>query len=76
MLAGHLVHEALAVTEALYLCEHQRIDVIVIAGDIEDQDFAEAQVHYMTIRLKPEATAKQLVWELTQLFPASTETVQ
>jgi hypothetical protein len=30
---GYEVVEALAVSEVLYLCEHHRIDVIVIASD-------------------------------------------
>lgn len=49
--AGLGFHEVLAVSEALYLCEHQWIDVILIGADIEDQDFAEAQLHCLTIPL-------------------------
>jgi hypothetical protein len=68
ILAGHQVFEALAISEVLYLCEHHRVDVIVIAPDIDDPDFAEAQLHQFTIKLKPEATAKDLIWELSNLF--------
>jgi hypothetical protein len=76
MLAGHQVHEALAVSEALYLCEQGPVDVIVIAPDVEDPDLVEAQLHHITIRMKPEGTAKELVWELSQLFPQQPGTIQ
>ena len=75
ILAGHQVFEASDVSEAIYLCERKRVDVIVIAPDIDD-DMVEAQLHYLTIRLKPEATAKDLIWELSRLFPDKTMTVQ
>ena len=73
-LAGHKVFDALDVSQALYFCEHERIDVIVIAADMED--FTEAQLRYITIRLKPEATAKELIWELVQLFPDKPVSIQ
>jgi len=38
--------EALAVSEALYVCEHRRTDAIVIAPDADDADLAKA--HYTT----------------------------
>jgi hypothetical protein len=71
ILAGHQVFEAADVSEAIYLCEHRRVDVIVIASDIDDE-MVEAQLHHLTIRLKPEASAKELIWELSNLFPDKT----
>ena len=76
MMAGHRAWECLSVSEVLYVCEHEWVDVVVIAPDIEDPDFAEAQLHHFTIQLKTEATAKELIWELSQLFPDKTATVQ
>lgn len=76
MLAGHQVFEAFDVSEALYLCEHQRVDLIVIGDDIEDPDLAEAQLHYLTIRMKPGGSAKELVWELSKLFPRNLASIQ
>ena len=76
MQAGHHVFEALAVSEALYLCEHEKVDVIVIGPDIDDPDLAEAQLHYLTIRLRPEASAKELIWELSNLFPGAPGRIQ
>lgn len=74
--AGHRVFEALAVSEALYLCETENVDAIVIGADVEDPDVVEAQMRRITIKLKPEATAKELIWELAQLFPDKAATVQ
>ena len=67
--AGYKVFEAQAVSEVLHFCEREQIDAIVIGPDIEDPDLIEVQIREITIKLKPEATTKELVWELTQLFP-------
>jgi len=32
IMAGYQVYDALAVSEVLYLCEHHKIDAVVIAG--------------------------------------------
>lgn len=69
ILARYRVFAALAVSEVLHLCETQNIDVIVIGADVEEPDVVEAQMRHITLRLKPEATAKDVVWELSQLFP-------
>jgi hypothetical protein len=74
--AGYRVLEALAVSEALYLCETENVDAIVIAPDVEDSDVVEAQMRRITIKLKPEATAKDVIWELSQLFPQRPDVVQ
>lgn len=76
MLAGHRAWECLSVSEALYICEREWIDAIVIAPDIEDPDFAEAQLHHFTIQLKPDATSKDVIWQLSQLFPGKATTIQ
>jgi len=73
-LAGHTVWEALAVSEVLYLCEHENVDVVVIGPDVEDADVIEAQMRQITLRLKPGATAKDVMWELAQLFPSAVPT--
>jgi hypothetical protein len=36
MMAGYQVYETLAVSEVLYLCEHHKIDAVVIAADVEE----------------------------------------
>jgi hypothetical protein len=75
-LAAYRVFEALAVSEALYLCETENVDAIVIAADVEDPDVVEAQMRRITIKLKPVATVKKLLWELSKLFPDGAATVQ
>ena len=72
-LAGYAVWEALAVSEVLYLCEHHNIDVVVIAPDVEDADIVEVQMRRMTLTLKLGATVKDVMWELAQLFPSTSQ---
>jgi hypothetical protein len=74
--AGCEVFEALEISEVWYLCEHQRIDVVVIAPDIEDQDKVEIQLTHNTIKMKPETNAKDVLWELSNLFPDATPHIQ
>jgi hypothetical protein len=76
MLAGYRVKEVLTVSEALYLCETEHIDAIVIAADVEDPEVIEAQMRHITITLKPHATVRELIWELSQLFPGKAATIQ
>lgn len=68
--------QCLSVAEVLYICEDQWIDVVVIAPEVEDPDLVEAHLRHFTIRLKPDATAKDLIWELARIFPGGTATVQ
>jgi hypothetical protein len=74
IVAGHRVWECLSVSEALYLCEQHWIDAVVIAAEVEDADVVEAHLRHFTIRMKPEATAKELIWELSRMFPEHTRT--
>jgi hypothetical protein len=76
ILAGHRAWECLSVSEALYICEQQWVDAVVIAPDVEDADVVEVHLRHFTIRLEPDATAKDLIWELSRLFPDHTATVQ
>jgi hypothetical protein len=75
-LAGYTVYEALAVSEVLYLCEHHKIDAVVIAADVDDREVIEAQMRHITMKLKPSATAKDVIWELETIFGKRSETVQ
>ena len=76
ILAGHQVWEALAVSEVLYLCEQHTIDVVIITADVEHGKMIEKQLRGIVMRLKPEADTMAVQWELSQLFPASTGTIQ
>lgn len=74
MLRGFCVHEAVSVSEIMYLCEHHPIDVVMIAHDVET--FGDIQQTRITIRLKETATVGEIVWELTNLFPGRELVVQ
>ena len=68
ILAGYRVFEVSAISEAFYLCEQQTVELVVIDPGVQNPDLTDLQRSHITIRLKPEATAKDLVWELSQLF--------
>lgn len=70
ILAGYRVFEVLEVSEVLHLCETEWIYAVVIGADVEDSDAVAVQMKHLTLRLKPGATAKDIIWELTQLFTA------
>jgi len=74
--AGYQVFEALDVSEVLHLCEHHKIDAVLIGADIDEPDVIEVQLREITIKLKAEATVKDLVWELSNLFPDKTVRIQ
>ncbi len=74
--ACYRVFEAASVSEVLYLCENESVDVVVISPEVDDPDVIQAQLRRITITLKPEATVKDLVWELTLLFPSAGMSVQ
>jgi ABC-type nitrate/sulfonate/bicarbonate transport system ATPase subunit len=76
MLAGYQVFEALFADEVLHLLETEHIDVVVIAHDVVDPEIAEVQRRVVTLRLEPQATAKDVVWELSQLLPGEDVTLQ
>jgi hypothetical protein len=67
--AGYRVFEALEISEVMHLCEHEQIDMVVIAPDIEDQEMVEVQLRRITIKMKPGSTAKDVLWELWNVFP-------
>lgn len=75
MLAGHRAWECRSVSEVLYICEREWIDAVVIAPEVEDRDVVAAQLRQITIQLEPHATATDLIWELSKLFPSGTATV-
>jgi len=62
--AGHRVWEALSVSEVLYLLEHENIDVVVIAPDVDDPEMAELHLRRTCIKLKDNFQFGDLIWEL------------
>lgn len=76
ILAGHRVKEAVSVSEVLFVCENEPVDAVVIAANVEDPDVVEAQMRRITLRLKPGATARDVIWEVSQLFPPTNAVIQ
>ncbi len=74
--AGYIVFEALEISEVMYLCQHEKIDLIVIAPDVEEPDMVEVQLRRPTVRLKPGSKAKDALWELWNLFPDVEQRIQ
>lgn len=69
--AGHRLFEALAVSEVLYLMEHEDIDFVVIALDVEDPEMAELHIRRPCIKLQPGWKLADLIWELSCLSGAA-----
>ncbi len=71
MLAGYKVTEALWADEVLQLLETEHIDIVVITHDFNDDDpeLPEVKRRLKTLKLEPQAKAKDIVWELSHLFP-------
>lgn len=45
-------------------------NAVVVAPDVDAPDLAETHLHHVITRLKPEASASDLIWALSELFPA------
>jgi hypothetical protein len=67
--AGYTVWEALSVSEVLHLCEHQKIDAVIIGPARAMDALLPLSLKLPTIRLESEGDVTQLVWELERLFP-------
>jgi len=76
ILFGHQVWEALAISEVLFLCEQHSIDAIIIAAEVESGELIEKQLPGIVMRLDQSANASYLNWELSQLFPTNSSTIQ
>jgi len=67
-LFGHQVWEALDVSEVLFLSEQHRVDAVIIAAEVEGGELIEKQLRGTVMRLKSNADAAYVDWELAQLF--------
>ena len=74
--AGFTVFEALAISEVLHLCETEKIEIVVIAADVEENRVTKIQHHVTILRLKPETTTQDIIAEFRQLFPDKRVSVQ
>jgi hypothetical protein len=67
-LAGYEVFESLAISEVLHLTEYYDVAAIIITAEYDHPALNEIQQHHITVKLNQEATAKDVVWELLNLF--------
>ena len=70
MLDGYEVHEALWADEVLHRNETEQIDVVVIMEGVEDPELPGLLGKFITLKLKPDATPVDMIWELTQTVSA------
>jgi hypothetical protein len=75
-LAGYRVFEALALSEVLYLQEHENIDAVIIAADVEEQAEKVKQIRGIVLALKSNATVAEVQWELSALFSKQVHPIQ
>lgn len=72
LLAGYQVYEALAISEVLHLCEYYDIAAVLIVPGLEPPGLDKIQRHCITVKLNETALPKDILWELSHLFPTST----
>jgi len=62
---GHIVHEAIAISEVLALAEqHPNASVVITAG-VDHERAKMIQQHYRAMHLKATASVKDILWELS-----------
>jgi hypothetical protein len=71
-LAGYKVHETLWADEVFQLMETGHVDVVVIKSGVDDPEIPGLQKKLMSLVLDCGATAADVIWELSNLFPRTT----
>jgi hypothetical protein len=74
--AGFRVWEALEESEINHLCATEDIDCIVLAHDLPWRKQIAARSGRVCVLLEPTTTVKDLIWELSQLFPKTDRAIQ
>lgn len=67
--AGFQVYEALAISDVFCLAEQYPSAIVVIDSSVEDLAALEIARSEPTLRLKPRATAADVIWRLSELSP-------
>ncbi len=75
-LAGYRVFEALAISEVLYLQEHENINVVVIDSSVKAAEEKARQLRGIIVTLQARATSADVQWGLSLLFPSSVPSLQ
>lgn len=68
-LAGYRVFEALWADEVFQLMETEDVDVVVIKSGVDDPEIPELQNKLTSLVLEASATAADVIWQLSTLFP-------
>ena len=63
-------------SDVLFLCEQHQVDVVIITAEVEDGEMIEKGLRGTVFRLKPNADAAYVDWELSQLFADRNSAVQ
>lgn len=69
--AGFQVYEALSLSEVLFLAEQHPTARVVMDQTVDEETAGEVGRHHLTLRLTPEATAADVLFELQQSPGAS-----
>jgi hypothetical protein len=72
---GFQVWEALSVSEVLYLLEHEAVNVVVISPEVADKEVVSVQLTNITIKLEADAKLQDVIWELSNIFPSASHSV-
>ena len=64
---GHAVYEALVVSEVYALADQHPLATIILTADIDPERAKVIQHHYTTLHLQPNATVRDIVWEVSNL---------
>jgi DNA-binding response OmpR family regulator len=74
--AGYRVFEALAISEVLYLQEHENVDLVIIDSTVQGAEEKARHLRGITFTLDAAATTADVQWELSLLFPDVDGSVQ
>lgn len=70
--AGYHVMEAASVPEVVWLCTQFHGQVVLVDPQFEDPDLAGLEERYVTLKLDPDTTMQQLLWQIALRMPVKT----
>lgn len=73
--AGIKVWEAISMSEALHLCEHHHVDLVVISYEAAKDAILPLYLKQPTISLQRGCRTAEVIWQLQNLLPAKVDRV-
>jgi len=67
--AGYHVMEAASIPEVVWLCTQFHGQVVLVDPQFEDPELADLGEKYVTLKLDPNTTVQQLLWEIALRTP-------